>query len=93
MRELIFAIFALALTFAAFAAFLPFVKRPKNPQQFIVKNDELYEYDCESKQYHPWKSSGPMRIGRAAGDEADGPWPPTALWQYRKKFRAAPRAR
>jgi hypothetical protein len=39
--------------------FFPFVKRSKNPPQFIVKNDELYEYDSESRQYYPWKSSIP----------------------------------
>jgi hypothetical protein len=41
--------------------FFPFVKRSKNPQQFIVTNDELYEYDSESRQYYPWKSSIPKR--------------------------------
>ena len=38
-----------------------FVQRPKNPRRFIVKDDEIYEYDSESRQYHPWKSSGRKR--------------------------------
>jgi hypothetical protein len=44
-----------------FRVFFPFVKKPKNPQQFIVKNNEIYEYDPESKHYYPWKSSVPKR--------------------------------
>ena len=44
-----------------FGVFFPFVKRPKNPQRYMVKNYELYEYDPESRQYYPWKSSVPRR--------------------------------
>jgi hypothetical protein len=36
-----------------------FVKEPKKPQQFIIKNDELYEYDPESRRYYPCKSLVP----------------------------------
>ena len=44
-----------------FGIFFPFVKRPKNPRQFIIQDGEIYEYDSESRQYHPWKSSGRKR--------------------------------
>jgi hypothetical protein len=44
-----------------FGGLFPFVKRSKKPQQFIVKNGEVYEYDSESRQYFPWKSSVPKR--------------------------------
>jgi len=44
-----------------FGVFFPFVKRPKNPRQFIIQDGEIYEYDSESRQYHPWKSSGRKR--------------------------------
>ena len=52
---------ALGLIAYLFANFFPFVKRSKNAQQFIVMNDEIYEYDSESRQYFPWKSSAPKR--------------------------------
>jgi hypothetical protein len=52
---------ALGLIAHLFGDFFPFVKLSKNPQQFIVKNDEIYEYDSESRQYFPWKSSVPKR--------------------------------
>jgi hypothetical protein len=52
---------ALGLIAYLFEDFFPFVKRSKNPQQFIVMNDEIYEYDSESRQYFPWKSSVPKR--------------------------------
>jgi hypothetical protein len=44
-----------------FRVFFLFVKRSKKPQQFIVRNDELYEYDSESRRYYPWKSSVPKQ--------------------------------
>jgi len=49
----------LSLIVYLFGNFFP--KRSKNPQQFIVKNDEIYQYDSESRQYFPWKSSVPKR--------------------------------
>ena len=52
---------ALGFLVYLFGGLLPFAKRPKNPQQFIVKNNEIYEYDPESKHYYPWKSSVPKR--------------------------------
>lgn len=52
---------ALGLIVNLFGAFCPFLKKAKNPQRFILKNNELYEYDPESRQYHPWKSSVPKR--------------------------------
>jgi hypothetical protein len=42
-----------------FGGFFP--KRSKKPQQFIVKNGEIYEFDSESRQYFPWKSSVPKQ--------------------------------
>lgn len=52
---------ALGLIVYLFEVFFPFVQRPKSPQRFIVKNDEIYEYDSETRQYYPWKSSVPRR--------------------------------
>jgi len=52
---------ALGLIVHLFEACFPFVKRSKSPQQFIVKDDEIYEYDSQSRQYFPWKSSVPKR--------------------------------
>jgi hypothetical protein len=52
---------ALGLIAHLFERFFTFAKRSKNPQQFIVVNDEIYEYDSESRQYFPWKSSVPKR--------------------------------
>jgi ABC-type branched-subunit amino acid transport system permease subunit len=53
---------ACVLAFAFGAYFYALIaKRPKNSQQFIVKNDELYEYDSESRRYYPWKSSVPKQ--------------------------------
>jgi hypothetical protein len=52
---------ALGLIASLFGDFFPFVKRSKKPQQFIVKNDEIYQYDSTSRQYFPWKSSVPKR--------------------------------
>jgi hypothetical protein len=53
---------ACVLAFAFGAYFYALIaKRPKNTQQFIVRNDELYEYDSESRRYYPWKSSVPKQ--------------------------------